>query len=61
MHKATKTSQPKRSIIMRVPFTLSDESVTLFALGKMHTIRSSHRNFDLVVEKLKEPVHSEEV
>jgi len=45
---------------MRVPFTLSDESVTLFALGKMHTIRSSHRNFDLVVEKLKEPVHSED-
>lgn len=44
---------------MQVPFTLSNESLSVFANGKMHTIRNSHRNYDLVVEHLKEGDHDE--
>lgn len=44
---------------MRVPFTLTSESLSVFADGKMHTLRSSHANFDKVVEMLKQPDHDE--
>lgn len=42
---------------MRVPFTLSDESITVFAGGKMHTVLSGHKNFDLLREHLKGSEH----
>lgn len=44
---------------MQVPFTLSNESLSVFAEGKMHTIRSSHANFEKVVDLLKQPQHDE--
>jgi len=44
---------------MRVPFTLSDESITVFAQGKMYSIRNTHPNFEVLVELLKEDEHDE--
>lgn len=45
---------------MRIPYTLSSESITVFAGGKMHTVLSGHKNFDLLREHLKLPEHSVE-
>ena len=38
---------------MRLPFTLSDESITVFVDGKMRTVLSNTKNFDLLKEHLK--------
>lgn len=46
---------------MQVPFTLSNESLSVFANGKMHTIRNSHPNYDKVVEHLQQAEHDEHV
>ena len=46
---------------MRIPYTLSNESITVFAGGKMHTVLSGHKNFDLLRDHLKLPEHSLEV
>lgn len=46
---------------MRLPFTISDESLTVFANGKMNTIRSSHPNFDQVLEHLRGEEHDPQV
>jgi hypothetical protein len=42
---------------MRLPFTLSDESLTVFVEGKMRTVLSNTRNFDLLKEHLNCKVH----
>lgn len=46
---------------MRIPYTISNESITVFAGGKIHTVLSGHKNFDLLCEQLKLPEHSVEV
>lgn len=46
---------------MRIPYTLSNESITVFAGGKMHTVLSGYRNFELLKEHLKLSDHSLEV
>ena len=46
---------------MRIPYTLSNESITVFAGGKMHTVLAGHKNFDLLRDHLKLPEHSVEV
>ena len=46
---------------MRFPFTLSNESITVFVQGKMRTVLSGNRNFELLKEHLKGPVHDEAV
>ncbi len=42
---------------MRVPFTLSDYSITVFVDGKMRTVLSGTKNFDLLYEHLKSADH----
>jgi hypothetical protein len=46
---------------MRIPYTLSQDSITVFAGGKMHTVLSGHKNFDLLRDHLKQAEHSIEV
>ena len=46
---------------MRIPYTVSPESITVFAGGKMYTVLSGHKNFDLLCEHLRLPEHSVEV
>jgi hypothetical protein len=43
---------------MRVPFTLSDNSITVFVNGKMRTVLSGTKNFDLLYAHLMEPDHN---
>jgi len=43
---------------MRVPFTLSDNSITTFVEGKMRTVLSGHKKFDLLYAHLKEAEHN---
>ena len=42
---------------MRVPYTLSAESITVFVDGKMRTVLSGNRNFDKLKEHLRGPEH----
>jgi hypothetical protein len=42
---------------MRVPFTLSDDSITVFVDGKMRTVLSGTMNFDYLYAHLMEPEH----
>jgi hypothetical protein len=42
---------------MRIPYTLSDYSATVFADGKVLTIVSGHKNFDTLHDLLKQPDH----
>jgi hypothetical protein len=42
---------------MRIPYTLSDYSATVFADGKVLTIVSGHKNFDKLFELLRQPEH----
>lgn len=42
---------------MRVPFTLSDDSITTFVEGKMRTVLSGTKNFDFLYNHLLEPEH----
>ncbi len=42
---------------MRVPFTLSDHSITTFVEGKMRTVLSGSKNFDSLREHLKGADH----
>lgn len=42
---------------MRVPFTLSDESITVFVNGKMRTVLSGNANFDKLKEQLRKSDH----
>lgn len=46
---------------MKVPYTISDDSVTLFIKGGMQTVASSHGNYYDVVEHLKGDDHDEDV
>lgn len=46
---------------MRVPFTLSDNSITTFVSGKMRTVLSGTKNFDLLYAHLTEPEHNPEL
>lgn len=46
---------------MRIPYTLSQDSITVFAGGKMHTVPSGHKNFDLLRDHLKQAEHSIEL
>jgi hypothetical protein len=46
---------------MRVPFTLSDHSITAFVDGKMRTVLSGSKNFDLLYAHLMEPEHNPEL
>lgn len=45
---------------MRVPYTLSDYSITVFAGGKMHTVLAGNRNFDALADHLKLGQHDVE-
>jgi hypothetical protein len=45
---------------MRIPFSLSNESITVFAGGKIHTVLSGNKNFNLLKEHLKGDEHSVE-
>lgn len=42
---------------MRVPYTLSDESITVFVDGKMRTVLSGNRNFERLKGHLRGPEH----
>lgn len=42
---------------MRIPYTLSDYSATVFADGKVLTIVSGNKNFDKLADLLKQPDH----
>jgi len=42
---------------MRIPYTLSDYSATVFADGKVLTIMSGNKNFDHLTYLLKQPDH----
>jgi hypothetical protein len=42
---------------MRIPYTLSDYSATVFADGKVLTIMSGHKNFEKLREELKSSDH----
>lgn len=42
---------------MRVPFTLSDYSITVFVNGKMRTVLSGNKNFDALKDHLKSTEH----
>jgi hypothetical protein len=42
---------------MRVPYTLSDDSITVFVAGKMRTVLSGSKNFDYLYAHLAEPEH----
>lgn len=42
---------------MRVPYTLSDESITIFVEGKMRTVLSGNNNFELLKDLLREDEH----
>jgi hypothetical protein len=42
---------------MRVPFTISTESLSVFLNGKMYTIPSTDGTFEAVKEELREPHH----
>ena len=42
---------------MRIPYTLSDYSATVFADGKVLTLASGHKNFEYLQDLLKEPDH----
>ena len=42
---------------MRVPYTLSDESITIFVEGKMRTVLSGNKNFELLKDLLREDEH----
>jgi hypothetical protein len=42
---------------MRVPYTLSAESVTVFVSGKMRTVLSGNKNFEKLREHLRGPEH----
>lgn len=42
---------------MRVPYTLSDHSITVFVDGKMRTVLSGSKNFDLLYAHLKGAEH----
>lgn len=44
---------------MRVPFTLSDDSLTVFVNGEIYTLTNSHPHFERIVEELKKPDHDE--
>ena len=46
---------------MKVPYTISDDSVTLFIKGGIQTVASSHGNYQDVVDHLKQEDHDEEV
>lgn len=42
---------------MRVPFTLSENNITVFAGGKMHTVLAGHKNFDTLRDHLRSDEH----
>jgi hypothetical protein len=42
---------------MRIPYTLSPDSITVFAGGKMLTVLAGHKNFDLLCEHLRGSEH----
>lgn len=45
---------------MRIPFTISSESITVFVGGKMRTVLAGTKNFDLLREHLKGNDHDPE-
>lgn len=42
---------------MRVPYTLSDQSITVFVKGKMRTILAGNKNFETLKDHLREDDH----
>lgn len=44
---------------MRFPFTISDDSITVFVAGKIRTVLSGQKNFNELRDHLKLPVHNE--
>lgn len=42
---------------MRVPYTLSNESITVFVNGKMRTVLSGTKNYDLLKDHLRGDAH----
>ena len=46
---------------MRIPYTLSDQSITVFVNGKMRTVLSDNKNFDTLKEHLKEVNHDSDL
>lgn len=47
----------EREFIMRVPYTITTESITLFHKGKLFNIPSTYRKFQELTEHLKKSVH----
>jgi hypothetical protein len=45
---------------MRIPFTASPDSITVFAQGKVRTILYDNKNFDKVRDALRQPEHDVE-
>lgn len=45
---------------MRIPYTVSDESLSMFLKGQLYTLPASHSSFDQAVEELKKSKHDEE-
>lgn len=45
---------------MRIPYTISDDSVTIFAKGGIHTMQATNPNFEELVELLRGDDHDEE-
>lgn len=45
---------------MRIPYTISDESLSMFLNGQLYTLPVSHPNFDQAILELKKVKHDEE-